>query len=136
MRTFKNAISYRFFNGGGKGGQHGNRSLTAVEAVLDPKVAIELGMSNMSATSVSFKSQRANKLSAGKVIRSKIRIALRIQLTRKRFAAGRDRVRNYHGPDDRVTDSGGVYSYRKTVGKGDLSTVIDRLRDRMVVRIA
>ena len=44
-----------------------------------------------------------------------------------RFAAGHEVIRTYNEPDDRVNDSrtGKRYSYRQTIGKGDISEIIE-----------
>lgn len=126
---YKNAITYRRFNSGGSGGQHQNRSENAIEAALDPELAKRLGIPAFKAVA-SMKSQHANKKAAASMLRSKIFFALKGQQAKSRYSAGQKRVRNYHQPDDRVTDETGLsWSWRKTIGKGSLERCIDGRRD-------
>lgn len=48
---------------------------------------------------------------------------------------GQKRIRTYNEHDDRVTDDeyGMQYSYRHTVGKGDISSIIDDRRKKMLL---
>lgn len=125
---YKNAISYRAFNSGGPGGQHSNRTFNAIEASLSPSAARELGIEPCSATGTE-KSQVQSKRLAVKRLTEKILAAVKLRDAKQRFAAGHERVRNYHEPDNRVTDaSGGRWGWKETVGKGDLSACIDGRR--------
>ena len=130
-RTFKGAITYRRFNSGGPGGQHQNTTENAVEASLDQAVADELGIPAVSATA-SLKSQHASKRGAAKMLASRIKAALENLSAKLRFSAGTNRVRNYHQPDNRVTDSTGLrWPWRETLGKsggGDIAKCIDGRR--------
>jgi len=47
---------------------------------------------------------------------------------------GQPRIRTYNECDDRVVDeqTGDKYSYRHTVGKGDISEIIDERRIKML----
>lgn len=121
----KNAVSYRCFNSGGPGGQHSNRSENAVEAILDPAAAAKLGIPAVSATA-SVKSQKTSKREAQKLLAARIRHEVGLLNRRPRFSAGMSRVRNYHEPNNRVTDETGQrWSWSETLGKTDLSSCID-----------
>lgn len=128
---FKGAISYRTFNSGGKGGQHGNRSMNAIEAALSASVAADLDIPVITATAT-LKSQHASKRAARRLLLAKIRAHLSLQGARGRYSAGKERVRTYHEPDNRVVDSSGLrWSWDATVGKGDLAPCIDGRRREM-----
>lgn len=47
-----------------------------------------------------------------------------------------ERVRTYHAVDNRVTDeqTGDQYSYKHTVGKGDISKIIEERRIKLLTR--
>lgn len=120
---YKNAISYRRFNSGGPGGQHQNTTENAIEAILDPAVAAELGIPALRST-VSLKSQHSSLREARKLLVERIRDAIKERDARERYGAGHKRVRNYHQPDDRVTDSTGLrWTWRETVGKSGGGTL-------------
>ena len=127
---FKNAISYRAFSSGGPGGQHQNTTENAIEASLEQRVAVELGIPAVKATS-SLKSQHASKKAAARTLRSRIQIEIKKRDHRGR-GFDRARVRNYHQPDNRVTDSTGLrWSWDETVGKCRIGQCIDGRRDHI-----
>lgn len=129
---YKNAITYRTFNSGGPGGQHSNRTFNAIEASLSPSAARDLGIEPVSATGTE-KSQVQSRRLAVKRLRDKIRAAIKLRDAKQRYSAGHERVRNYHGPDNRVTDASGQrWSWKETVGKGDLSVCIEGRRAAML----
>ena len=111
------------FRGQGPGGQHRNKTDSAVRITH-----IESGLS---ATSQSERSQLENKRIA---FRRLVPLLLDRYVhgeRRKRYEAGHKVTRSYHEPEDRVTDhlTGRKYSYRHTVGKGAIGPLIeDRLR--------
>lgn len=50
-----------------------------------------------------------------------------------RYAAGHERVRTYHEPDNRVVDSSGDrWTWAETAGKGRIDQCIDGRRERMM----
>lgn len=119
-------ITYRAFNSGGKGGQHGNRSMNAIEA------SVELpDGTTLRATSKTCKSQHANKKLATAQLAAKVREYYRDEPDRGETAGfgAQGRIRTYHQPGDRVVDEAGpTFTWNHTVGKGDLSEVIDARR--------
>jgi len=65
-------INYRPYNSGGKGGQHSNKTLNAIEATVKlPDGRL------IKANSLCFKSQYQNKKAAEKVLLSRVREALK-----------------------------------------------------------
>jgi len=110
----KPKIQYRAFNSGGKGGQHGNRSMNAIEAwVILPDGR------KISATST-YKSQQTSK----KMARARLlsRVQAELEPRRERGKDG-ERVRTYHEVDNRVTDhASGV-----TIPYGLLGKMFDEL---------
>ncbi|MCP3961253.1 MAG: peptide chain release factor-like protein [bacterium] len=129
-------ILYRAFRASGPGGQHRNKTETAIEARLHPDDVAVLGLpaEATKAQSTSHKSQATNKKVARAKLASRVKAELERRQAKGRHAAGFDRVRNYHEPDDRVTDSTGLrWSFRETVGKGDLSGPIDGRREALLL---
>ena len=90
-------ITYRAFNSGGKGGQHGNRTMNAITA----SVALDDGRT-IQATSQSLKSQHANKRAATAILKQRVREAL--EGPPKERIRNAETVRTYHEADNRVTD--------------------------------
>lgn len=128
----RKAYKIRRVNTGGPGGQHQNTTENGIVITLLPDVAAELGIPVVSAAA-SLRSQHRSKAQAVKLFAARIVTELRKTQARGRYSAGTDRVRNYHQPDDRVTDAtGGKWSYRKTVGDGDLGPCIDGRRDALL----
>lgn len=130
-------VSRRPFNSGGNGGQHGNRTFNAVELIAEWTVD---GRPLRVSATAGLKSQHVSLAAALRILFSKRDAALR-ELARpdrgttQGFGgAGQERVRTYHALDNRVVDSSGVRaSYRETVGREDLSTLIDGRRERLQV---
>lgn len=113
-------IRYRAYNAGGPGGQKSNKTLNAVEA------SVELPDGRTIRATSETKSQHRSRKLARALLAAKVREAL-APPDPERYAAGRERIRTYHEPDNRVVDhrTGGRWSFRDTVGAGDLATVID-----------
>lgn len=110
-----------FYRGSGKGGQHRNKRDTACR-ITD----LETGIS---ACSEEHKSQSQNKKAAFKRLTD--RLLKYYESKEQKDPIKLERSRSYHEPEDRVIDhiTGRRYSYKKTVGKGDISQMIeDRLR--------
>jgi peptide chain release factor 1 len=124
-------IHYRAFASSGPGGQHRNRTLSAIEA----SVVLPDGRT-IRAVSQTDKSQHRNKRKARAVLLGRVREAMRPEEERRRTAGWGevDRIRTYHEPDNRVTDhaSGLQLPYREIVGRGDLGPMIDARRDTML----
>jgi protein subunit release factor A len=117
------------FRGKGPGGQHRNKT--------DSAVRITHVESGLTATSQSERSQHVNKKIAFK------RLAALLldkyvygDQSKARNASGTKVTRSYHEPEDRVTDhvTGKKYSYRHTVGRGDIGALIEE-RTKHIVRV-
>jgi protein subunit release factor A len=126
-------IHFRFFKSSGPGGQHRNKTMSAVEASVtlpDGRV--------IRATAQTDKSQHRNKRAARAILLGRVRVALQPETERRRTAGWGEagRVRTYHEPDNRVTDhaSGLTMSYRETVGRGDLAPMIESRWQTMIGR--
>lgn len=66
-------------------------------------------------------------------IRSKARGDRRVESS-SFGGGGKERIRTYHEPDDRVTDlSGFQMSYRQTTGAGKIGPLIDKRRERVIL---
>jgi len=89
-------ITFRPFNSGGKGGQHGNRSMNAIEA----SVTLHDGRV-IKGTSKTHKSQHRNKEAAKKILLAKVKEALQPERIRPDLAR---RVRSYHAVRNEVID--------------------------------
>ena len=118
-----------YYRGSGKGGQHRNKTDSACR-ITD----IETGLF---AASEEHKSQPQNKKSAFRKLIDKLMKHYE-DLEPKKPARNTDRTRSYHEPEDRVTDhvTGLKYSYKKTVGRQDISEIIeDRLKFQAIERL-
>jgi protein subunit release factor A len=125
-------ITYRPFNSGGKGGQHANKTMNAVECTVTlPDGRI------IRATSQTSKSQHMNKKLAEKVLASRVRVAYAPIKTRG--IGGLERTRTYNAMDDRVIDhaSGLRRSYREVLKGGDaFADLVDARREAMELKKA
>lgn len=125
-------ISFRYFKSSGPGGQHRNKTMSAVEATVtlpDGRV--------LRAVAQTEKSQHRNKRIARALLLTRAREALKPEEERRRTAGWGEgnRVRTYHEPDNRVQnhDAGGLtLSYSAVVDKGDLGPMIEARRQAML----
>jgi len=137
MRTSGVLLSCRTYNSGGPGGQHNNRTENAVELIAEWNID---GRPFRAKASACMKSQHHSRAVALRILAGKLNAEIR----RRRAAAqkgeavigfgggGADRVRTYHEPDNRVTDTAGFQvAYAGTVGKGDLGPLIEGRGRRM-----
>lgn len=118
------------FRAGGKGGQHQNKTETGVRITH-----IESGLS---AECRETRSQAENKKRAFRKLVPLLVERYVDQENRDRYAAGTDVIRSYHEPNDRVTDhdTGETFSFRFTVGKGDLAPLIESRRAALLLHLA
>lgn len=125
-------IRYRAYNSGGKGGQHNNKTMNAIEA----SVVLPDGR-KISARS-EMKSQHQSKKYARAVLVGRVRQALEPEAERGQTAGwgnADQRVRTYHEPDDRVVDTSGFQrSFKQTVGKGEIGELLEERRRRVPLR--
>lgn len=113
------------FRGQGPGGQHRNKT--------DSAVRITHRESGLSAVCQSERSQLQNKKTAFHRLVKLLLDKYAYKGRKPRYAAGQKVTRSYHEPEDRVTDhvTGKKFSFKHTVGRGDLSTLIeDRARNQ------
>lgn len=106
------------FRCGGPGGQNQNKRYTGVRYT---HIA-----SGLAAECREHRTQEQNRKAAFRKLCDKLVDHFVREDDKERYAAGDEVVRSYHEPNDRVTDhaTGQIYSYRHTVGKGDLSRLI------------
>lgn len=116
-------VNYRPYNSGGKGGQHANKTLNAIEAT----VRLPDGRT-IKANASTSKCQHTNKRKALGVLVARVREALQPERTRPDLS---ERVRTYHKCDDRVTDhaSGEKRSYRDVTAVHGRGVAFDELVD-------
>jgi protein subunit release factor A len=108
----------------GKGGQNVNKRDTGVRLTH-----IESGLS---AKSVEFRTQEQNKKAAFHKLVDKLVDFYCRAPEKERNEAGSKVIRTYNECTDMVKDhdTGKKYSYRKTIGKGDMNVIIEeRSRD-------
>jgi peptide chain release factor 1 len=110
----------QWFSGTGKGGQHRNKHQNCCRVIHKP--------TGISANGTSSRSREDNLRAAMAVCRA--RVAEAMHKDKDRYAAGFERVRTYHEPDNRVTDhaSGRHMSYRDCVDKANLGPLIEARR--------
>ena len=111
------------FRASGKGGQKVNKTNSAVRITH-----IESGLS---AESQESRIQQQNREIAFKKLCKKLVDHYCKKEQKERYGAGKEVVRTYHQPDDRVTDTntGTKTSFRSTVGKGDISELVKIRRE-------
>lgn len=115
-------ITHRPYNAGGPGGQHQNKTLSAMEvSVTLPDGRV------IRAKSSTLRSQYANKRRAEKVLMARVRVALEPVHEDRRSA---ERVRTYHAVDNRVVDhaSGERRSYTSVMDGDGFEQLVDARR--------
>ena len=129
-QTIATAKDFRVerMRGSGPGGQHRNKTESAIRITH-----IETGMSEYCCED---RSQHRNlKIAFRRLAR---RLLVRLETDKQRYAAGNERVRTYHEPDDRVTDhrTSQKWSYKQTVGRGEIGSIIDESAARARISAA
>lgn len=127
IRISSKDIAFRAFNSGGKGGQHGNRSLNAIEVTHLP--------TGIQATA-SAKSQHRNRATALQILKGRLLAHYQAEAAKERQRPSMERVRTYHEPEDRVVDhrTGQRWSYRGTVGRGRIGGIVEAVAGELAVR--
>ena len=115
----KKDFELQFFRAGGPGGQNQNKRDSACRIIHK-----ETGLSAESRT---YRTQEQNKKEAFKKLCDKLVEYYIKKENKPRFEAGTEVIRTYNEHDDRIVDhrTGKKYSYKHTVGKGDMSEIID-----------
>lgn len=110
-------VNVEWFSGTGAGGQHRNKHQNCCKLTH-----VETGIT---ANGTRNKSRVANKRDAMTVLKS--RVYAHLHKDTERGLAGTERVRTYHGPDNRVVDhaSGERFSYKDVVEDGNIGPCID-----------
>lgn len=128
-------VTVSYFAASGKGGQHGNRTMSGVQLVGRWTIN---GEPVKVAARAYQKSQYASKKMALIVLKSR----LLAEIERSRQPERRDvggwggekRIRTYHEPDNRVTDhaSGLTMSWHEVVNKNHLAPMIEARRNAQI----
>jgi peptide chain release factor 1 len=124
----KSDLKIDTFRCGGKGGQNQNKRDTGVRIThID---------SGISAECREHRTQDANKKAAFEKLAKMLVEHFNPQLETDRYLAGKHVVRTYHEPNNRVTDhdAGVKASYKHTVGKGDMSELIQERARLMALK--
>jgi protein subunit release factor B len=108
----------KYFSAGGPGGQHQNKTASACRITH-----IESGLS---AECREHREQPANRKAAFNKL-AKLLVSHYVKKSDKATHAPDVTIRNYHEPEDRVTDQfGRRYSYKEVIGKGKASKMINQ----------
>jgi peptide chain release factor 1 len=123
----KKDFRIEYFRSSGPGGQNVNKRSTACR--------ITHTESGLATSCQVHKSQLQNKKEAFKKLANLLKVYYnRDKGIKERYAAGKGTTRTYNEPNDRVVDhvTKKKYSYHHTVGKGDISEIIeDRVKHRI-----
>lgn len=119
----ENDLLETYFRAGGKGGQHRNKVETAVR--------LEHVLSGIVVECSKERKRGRNRVEARRMLDDKLRVYYGVDEPDKRVV-NNVVVRTYHEPNDTVRDegTGRRWSWKETLGKGDLSVPIeDRFRE-------
>tara|TARA_Y100000310_G_scaffold149396_2_gene148718 strand:- start:17274 stop:17561 length:288 start_codon:yes stop_codon:yes gene_type:complete len=88
--------------------------------------------SGLSASAQDSKSQHTNKRNAFKKLADKLIAHYNIVEAKERYSAGKEVTRTYNKSKDRVVDhlTGERFSYKLTIGKGDISEIIESRKSK------
>lgn len=117
----KKDFRVEWFSGKGAGGQHRNKHQNCCRLIH-----IESGLSQ---TGQESRERSANLRAAFRRLAPRL-VAHYVSEDKRERYASTETIRTYHEPDNRVKDyaSGLVLPYKQTVGRGDLSRLIDARR--------
>ena len=112
--------------GSGPGGQKRNKTDSCVRITH-----ISTGLSEFCCDTPS---QHKNRASAFKKLAPRVVEAMFPKHKVARNAAGNEVIRSYNEPGDRVVDTvAGRFSYKQTVGRGDMDLIIDSRAECMLL---
>lgn len=110
--------------GQGPGGQHRNKTDSAVRITHIPTGIVGFAQSE--------RSQHTNKRIAFQRLAAKLVPLMKNEARRERYAAGMERVRTYHEPDQRVTDKrlpGRQWRYGDVLEGSALGGIVEALAE-------
>ncbi|MEK6883922.1 MAG: peptide chain release factor-like protein [Nanoarchaeota archaeon] len=115
----KKDFEVQHFRTGGPGGQAQNKRSNGTR-IIDKETGL-------SSESREHRTQEQNTKSAFRKLCDKLVNYYCEKKDKNRFEAPNKTIRTYHEPDDRITDhvTGEKFSFRQTVGKGDISEIIE-----------
>ena len=96
-RVTKRDLRFDYYRGTGAGGQKRNKTSSACRITHLP--------TGLNAQSEEQRSQHQNKLTAWGRLREQLIPLMLDEQPKQRYASGFERVRTYHEPDSRVTDT-------------------------------
>jgi peptide chain release factor 1 len=117
MKITEDQFRFEWFSGTGKGGQHRNKHQNCCRCIHEP--------TGITANGTSSRSRDDNKRNA--LIVCKARVERYFHKDTERFLAGKERIRTYHEPDNRVVDHASGFSdtYQNVVIKGFIDEMIE-----------
>lgn len=115
------------YRGSGKGGQHRNKTDSAVRITHIP--------TGLAASCEQERDQHRNKKVAFKKLANLLVAKFHAGDT-ERYRADSGVVRTYHEPDDRVVNTGSKkrHSWRHTVGKNDIGPLVEERRHMVAAK--
>lgn len=119
----KTDLRIDWFSGTGAGGQHRNKHMNSCRMTHIPTGIV--------AQSQDERSREANKRKAFRRLAEKLVPMMVREEQRQRYAAGHERIRNYHQPDDRVTDKrvpGMQWPYDDVLDGTALGEIVEQIR--------
>lgn len=117
MKITEEQFKFEWYSGTGKGGQHRNKHQNCCRCIHEP--------TGITANGTSSRSREDNKRSA--YITCLSRVQAHFHKDTERYLAGRERIRTYHEPDNRVVDhaSGYIDTYTNVVDKGFIDGMVE-----------
>jgi peptide chain release factor 1 len=116
VKITEDQFRFEWFSGTGKGGQHRNKHQNCCRCIHEP--------TGIQANGTNSRSREDNQRNALAVCRA--RVEQHFHEDTERFRATDERVRTYHGVDNRVIDhaSGHKDTYQNVVVKGNIDGMV------------
>lgn len=117
MKITEEQFRFEWYSGTGKGGQHRNKHQNCCRCIHEP--------TGITANGTSSRSREDNRHMA--YITCLSRVQAHFHKDTERYLAGRERIRTYHEPDNRVVDhaSGHIDTYTNVVDKGFIDGMVE-----------
>lgn len=117
----KEDLQIEWYSGTGPGGQHRNKHENCCRMTHTP--------TGITVNGADYRSRTQNQKLAFKRLAQKLVPLMKQEEIRKRYAAGTERIRTYHEPQDRVTDHRTEFSisYKSVMDGNALSEIIEDL---------